>query len=226
VSPAKGDTPAPAPRKRGRPRGRTTDREKEIVETAAHLFYERGYANTSVQDIAEAVGILKASVYYYIRSKEDLLFQILVETHDGADVILEEVASRTDLEPLDRLRLFIERHVADHLVRNREKVAIFYRDVSVLSPARRAAISKRRRKQEKFAIGLVEDAQAAGDIDPGIDARMSAFLIYGTMNWIHTWYKPAGEVSPEALARLCSEVVLNGLGGARPDAIHDGPIAY
>jgi AcrR family transcriptional regulator len=63
-------------------------RRREIIEAAAEIFHRKGYSETSVQDIAEAVGILKGSLYYYIDSKEDLLFQMLLEVHEGAKGIV------------------------------------------------------------------------------------------------------------------------------------------
>src|SRR5947207_409360 len=59
-------------------------RQQEILEAAARVFHEKGYESTSIQDIADEVGILKGSLYYYIRSKEDLLYEIIRDIHDDA----------------------------------------------------------------------------------------------------------------------------------------------
>ena len=80
-------------------------RDREVIDAAAKVFYRRGYADASVQDIADELGILKGSLYHYIDTKEDLLFRLLSETHDDVHAILDEVAEMPDLEPLERLHL-------------------------------------------------------------------------------------------------------------------------
>ena len=76
-----------------------------MLDTAARIFYERGYANASVQDVAEALGILKGSLYHYIDTKEDLLFRLLDETQDEVHGILEEIDALDHMDPLVKLRL-------------------------------------------------------------------------------------------------------------------------
>ena len=68
-------------------------REQQILDAAAVVFYEKGYAAASIQDVADAVGILKGSLYYYIDSKEDLLFEILRDAHPRVDAAPERVAA-------------------------------------------------------------------------------------------------------------------------------------
>src|SRR5829696_10388529 len=81
-------------------------RDREVLEAAARVFYERGYSDASVQDVADELGILKGSLYHYIDTKEDLLFRLLQETHDEIYKILEEVSAMEDLPPLERLEIY------------------------------------------------------------------------------------------------------------------------
>src|SRR3954468_14169102 len=102
--------PAKAPKKR----------DREVLDAAARVFYERGYANASVQDVADELGILKGSLYHYIETKEDLLSRLPAETPDDAPRILDDVGAATELDPIDRLRLYVRRQVEfnmDNLVR-------------------------------------------------------------------------------------------------------------
>src|SRR4029079_10204677 len=94
-------TPAKAPKKR----------DREVLDAAARVFYERGYSDASVQDVADELGILKGSLYHYIDTKEDLLFRLLQETHDEIYLILEEVAALEGLNPIDRLEIYIRKQV-------------------------------------------------------------------------------------------------------------------
>src|ERR1700709_1858528 len=85
-------------------------REREIIATAAEIFRKNGYADTSVQDVADAVGILKGSLYYYIDSKEDLLYRVLLEVHEDAQGWLSEIAEM-DASPLEKISAYVRRHI-------------------------------------------------------------------------------------------------------------------
>src|SRR5215204_3461616 len=96
-------------------------REREIYEAAIATFHRRGYADTSVEEIAEAVGILKGSLYHYIDSKEDLLFGILREVHVETDQLLAAARQRSDLTPLEQLLEYVRAQVT-YNAENVEKI--------------------------------------------------------------------------------------------------------
>ena len=207
-----------------KPNGRTSRRsdpsraklrQREIIDAAAEIFHRKGYSETSVQDIAEAVGILKGSLYYYIDSKEDLLFQMLLEVHEGAKGIVEETA-KLDVPALDRLRVYVQRHV-EYNARNISKIAVYYHDFGLLATKRKKAIMNQRHYYEKFVIGLIEEAQADGAVSATADSALLANAIFGVANWIYTWYRTSGTASPEYLGALYSELIVSGItSGAMP----------
>src|SRR5215217_3230815 len=86
-------------------------RQNEILEAAAQVFHEKGYESTSIQDIADAVGILKGSLYYYITSKEDLLYEILQDVHQAGIKNLELIDA-VDGTALEKIRAFVVVHFA------------------------------------------------------------------------------------------------------------------
>src|ERR1700742_3133048 len=112
-----------APARRASPKRR----EREIIATAAQIFRKNGYANTSVQDVADAVGILKGSLYYYIDSKEDLLYRVLLEVHEDAHLWLTEIAEMAGATALEKISAYVRRHI-EYNVRNMNKVAVYYHD--------------------------------------------------------------------------------------------------
>jgi AcrR family transcriptional regulator len=187
-------------------------RDRQIIDAAARLFRERGYADTSVQDVATEIGLLKGSLYYYIDSKEDLLFRVLEDVHEDAKHILDDVGSM-DAPPLDRLAAYVRGHVEFNL-RNLAKVAVYYHDFALLAPERRAVIIEQRRQYGKFVVGLIEEAQRAGDVAPDVDPRVAAYSALGMVNWVYTWYRPVGEAAPEELANLIADIVVGGLRAA------------
>ena len=183
-----------------------------MLDVAAKLFHERGYADTSVQDIADELGILKGSLYHYIEVKEDLLFRLLEQLHDDTQALLEQVAAREDLSPLERLSLYVRTQVQFDL-ENLARVAVYYNDYERLSPARRAEILGRRRIFERWVSDMIEQAQAAGDADPGLDARLLGNFLHGALLWTYRWYRPRGRVSRETIAETCAAFVLRGVVG-------------
>ena len=199
------------------PRERRTDpaaskkREREIIEAAAEIFHRKGYSETSVQDIADAVGILKGSLYYYIDSKEDLLFRMLLEVHEDAKGIVEETAA-LDAPPLERLRVYVRRHV-EYNANNLAKIAVFYHDFALQTPKRKKAILQDRKFYEDFVRGLIEEAQERGEVDQSVDPTLIANAIFGVANWIYTWYQPTGSVNADYLGKLYAELVVSGITG-------------
>lgn len=185
-------------------------REKEIIAVAAEIFRKNGYADTSVQDVADAVGILKGSLYYYIDSKEDLLYRVLLEVHEDAHGWLEEISEMKDASPLEKISAYVRRHV-EYNVRNMNKVAVYYHDFALLSPDRRANIRKERRTYEDFLEQLIKEAQRVGEVDPESDPRVLAYCLFGTMNWTYTWYRPSGRVSVPKLCDMLAGFAVQGL---------------
>ena len=110
-------------------------RQQEILEAAAQVFHEKGYESTSIQDIADSVGILKGSLYYYITSKEDLLFEIIQGVHEEALKNLDRTAA-IEGDALQKIRAFVVIHVT-HNALNLVKMAVFFQDFRSLNGARR-----------------------------------------------------------------------------------------
>jgi AcrR family transcriptional regulator len=186
-------------------------RDREVLDAAAKVFHARGYADASVQDIADELGILKGSLYHYIDSKEDLLLWILTETHDDVQAILEEVAEQ-GLRPLEALREYTRRQV-EYTTRNLERMSIYYHDSDHLSAERLREVVAKRKRHEQFVIGLLEQAQAGGEADPGADPRLTMGFLFGSMIWIYRWYRPGGRTKPAELADSCADFILRGVVG-------------
>jgi AcrR family transcriptional regulator len=192
-------------------RDRGAKRRKDIIDAATSLFYSRGYADTSVEDVATAVGVLKGSLYYYIDSKEDLLVRILEDVHEQVAEILGEVASRTDLSPLERIALYVRRQV-EYNARNVRKIAVYYHEFRWISGSRLANIRRQRREHEQFFVDLLKEAVEAGEVARDLDVDLAARAAFAVIIWPYTWYRADGEISPARLADFCVEFVLNGVG--------------
>ncbi|WPB89891.1 TetR/AcrR family transcriptional regulator [Streptomyces malaysiensis] len=189
---------------------RSAKRQRQISDAAAKLFRAKGYANTSMQDLADEVGILKPSLYYHIHSKEDLLYEIFAEIHEDVQNIITEIEARDDLDGAAKLRLWARLHVR-HAITHQEKIAVFFQEVGSLSPERMAPIMVMRQAYERFVLSLIQSEQLRGEIDPALDAKQLSLLAFGVLNWMHTWYQPRGAAGDERLADLCADFIVGGL---------------
>lgn len=184
-------------------------RRKEIFEAAAKIFAEKGYAATSIQDVADAVGILKGSLYYYIDSKEDLLFGVIQDAHETGIANLEHIAA-VEGDALVKLRAAVESHVVSN-VQNLAKVGVFFNDFRSLSPERHELIIKARDKYDRQFRTLIRQGQQEGVIREDIDPKIATMGILGMVNWVYQWYRPTGKVSAEEIASTFADLVLGGL---------------
>jgi AcrR family transcriptional regulator len=177
-------------------------REDEILAAAARIFREKGYHGTSVRDIAESVGLLKGSLYHYIRSKEELLARLFDGALDGTVRDLQTIAAR-DGAASTRLREMVKAYVLA-VTANLDAVGLYLREWRALPPRELTRLLSRRRAmralfEEVIADGVRRREFAAGDV------KISALAILGMANWLFEWYRPRGRMRPDQLASEIAE---------------------
>ena len=189
-------------------------RDEEVLDAAAKVFSERGYADASVQDVADELGILKGSLYHYIRTKEDLLFWLLEDVHRDVEEILDGVAAIEGLGPLERIELYVRRQVIYNL-ENLQRISIYYHDLDRLSEVRNKRIRDRRAAHSRFITALIAEAQQQGLANPDLDAKLLANCVFATIIWNYRWYKPRGGASREKVADVSAQFAINGIAARR-----------
>lgn len=175
-----------------------SQRRAQILEKAAHLFCVKGYDSTSMSDIADAVGITKAGLYYFVEGKEHLLYLI---TDYGLDLLDETV-----LKPLKNVRASVEllhelisRHV--HMVIHRPReVTIILHERTALTGLYREKILQRKKAYIDYVRDILIRLQREG-LAREIDPTAATFFLLGAMNWIYQWYKVDGRLSEEDLVK-------------------------
>ena len=135
----------------------SNNRLELIIEAAARMFDAKGYSATSTQDIANEVGLLKGSIYYYINSKEDLLFRIIEESHEGA---LRAIATVSDLRvgPLAKSYALVNTHVKV-FHDDRVKHSVFFKEFRSLSDSRKEVIRGTGHAYSLFLRSILEEGQ-------------------------------------------------------------------
>ena len=192
---ARHSTPEDAHRSGGRRGTLNEQRWLEILSAAAEEFYENGYKAARLQDIGRRVGLLTGSLYYYIDSKEDLLFALVDTAHrKGLAIITEDEASAGSDAPT-RLRDFIARHVRLQLESGADVVAVVERDRRHLSAEHRAQVDAMRRKLHRFVAGLVAQGIAEGYFDPAVDPNVVATTLFLTLNSTSDWIRDLSKLS-------------------------------
>lgn len=188
-------------------------RWRQILEVATRLFKQNGFAATSMQDVSDEVGLLKGSLYYYVRSKEELLFEVLRDLHEGGVAIIDDVKFGSD-DPLGELREYLRR-LTIYAGEHRARLGIYVRDFRFIPAENQKKIIAERDMYEVAAIRLIDEAKAKKLIDASINSKVAALSILGSTAVTHEWYRPDGPVSLETIGDQVAATIINGLSAAR-----------
>jgi len=186
-------------------------RREQILDAATRLFSRQGYHATSVRDIGQEVGLLSGSLYSHIRSKEDLLYDVVLRAAEEFLTGLEAAVAANG-SPEERLREAMRSHIRV-VAQDVEAARVFHHEWRALSGERLAEVVRLRDRYEELWDGVVRDLPGVGD------PKLPRLLVLSAANWVYTWYDPSGPLSPDELANRYVEVLLRGLGRrARADA--------
>lgn len=200
------DTPAWGEEALDREAQRRQKREA-ILRTAAREFCARGYHRTSLNDIAERLNVTKPSLYYYVKSKDDILFQCHSEALDQLRGPLE-IAQRTDRPGRERLRVLMAAY-AELVSGDFGRCLILCTD-QVLAPDLRDELWTVRRRLNATVRRIIEEGIADGSIAP-CDPTYATFALFGAFNWIAHWYRPDRGLEPPAVAEHFLDLFERGL---------------
>ena len=188
---------------------------QEILEKAAALFAEKGFANTSLQDVAEALKISRTALYHYIGSKEELLAALVRGLTEETAEQLERIAGDESLDPVEQLDAAIRDMTTRiaHRPANFRLLAISEQDLpEPISSQHRDA----QRRTLRALTAIVRAGMASGLLRSG-DAHVAAFGVLGMCNWIAWWFNPAHRDAP-TLEQLVDDLASMGVAGLRtPD---------
>ena len=185
-----------------------TPRRQQIEDAASALFRERGYAATSVRDIAQALNLQGGSLYAHMASKEDVLWSIVSRAADRFNAEVAPLAASDAPAPY-RLREMIRAHVA--VVTSAQKdAAVFLHEWRFLSTDRREQMAARRRAYEALFRKAIAEGIETG-VFSMVDVRMTAMAVLSALNGIATWYRPEGAQSADEIADSYADLFLQAL---------------
>ena len=175
-----------------------------IQAEGLRLIYERGYAATSLRDLAAAVGIQPGSLYNHISTKQDLLFGLVRSHMEELLARLDDLLAATAGSPA-KLRAFIEFHLTYNIKRTKE-VFIAYSELRSLEPANYAVVVELRKAYESRLIAILDQGVAEAVFSVA-DTPVAAYGILALLTGITTWFKPGGRLDTEQLLRLYTDMV-------------------
>jgi AcrR family transcriptional regulator len=164
--------------------------ENEIIQHASRLFAERGFAGTSLQDVAEAMGITRPALYYYVKSKDELLARLVTEITQGGAAEIRAIATddardaRTKLGDIAGL-------IAGQRASDPARFLLLVRSESELPPELAKANETVKRDTLRMLIEVIEQGMTSGEFRP-VEPRTTALAIVGMCNWVAWWSRPGG----------------------------------
>lgn len=183
----------------------------DILAAAARLFAEHGFSATSMNQVAEACGVAKPTLYHYFNDKQELLAQICDGHVHSLLALVEEVKSQ-QLLPDQQLRALIERFTAAYADAQDEH-RVLTSDIKFLADEERERLlDVERRVVAEFADAL---CRVRPELREAHLHKPLTMLLFGMINWTFTWLRPDGELTHEALATLVTDLFFGGLGAVQ-----------
>ncbi|MEJ2758719.1 MAG: TetR/AcrR family transcriptional regulator [Anaerolineales bacterium] len=181
---------------------------EEILEAAAQIIREKGFHATSMQDIAKAVDLRKASLYHHVNSKQEILVDLLDQALDMLISQIEGVVARS-LPPDEKFREAVRSYLIG-MAENLDLAAVLLLEHRSLEPEFRERHIPRRDAYEGYWRGIIQEG-----IDAGIfaeqDVGLSVKAVLGVINWTIMWFNPQGSMSALEIADYSADLLLNGI---------------
>lgn len=197
-------------KKAPRTKAKSERTRQRVLDAAAGVFSEHGYAAASMVMIAEAAEMEAGSLYYHFRSKEELAFQVLSIGVKRARAAVEEVAARF---PEDPVRAF-EEAVHAHLTVVLDLSAYTSANIRIYGQVPEDQRQRHRAEQRRYVAvwrEIIDSAVASGQLRADVHAGVVRQLVLGAMNWSIEWYDPEGPLTPEDVSRQLTQMVFRGL---------------
>ncbi|MGE0853912.1 MAG: TetR/AcrR family transcriptional regulator [Gammaproteobacteria bacterium] len=189
---------------------REKDREKKrdaVLRMAARFFNEKGYHATSLDDVAARLNVTKPTLYYYVKNKEEILFECVRIGLQMIDAAAKDADQRggSAVE-----KLVAVAHKYAEIVTEDFGMCVIRVGEDPLPPASRKKLRRLKARIDRRFRSLIEQGIAEGDLAP-MDPKLAAFTLAGAISWIARWYRPDGPLDPEEIATQCIDILMNGL---------------
>ncbi len=194
----------------GTPWTTSRNRRKKILESARVLFWKKGYPGTSMVDLADACACKPANLYNYFKTKEEILFEVLLEEMEQIIRPIERLEDDEAGNPADQLRDIITAHLKVTLSRRRSAKTLFDVALDSLSPPNRKVIVSMRDTYDRIIRKVIRRGQKKGIFLPQ-DVKLAGFMISSMITRTRIWFQPKKGVTIDGLADFIFRFALNGI---------------
>ena len=208
-NPAKPGRPHHSPGSTGtKSRAKAGTRLEAVLRSAANIFFAKGFHATSIEDVARDVGMLKGSLYYYIKSKDDLLFQLLLAgIEDGDAFIAKQIDPEGD--PVEQLERAIRAQI-DYIIQNKVPFGLFLHEFDSLPGKRQHKLTSVMSRYNNRFVELVQKGQREGKLMEG-EPWIIVNGMLGMCNWLYRWYDTDHVSDPEQVKQAFIEMIFRGI---------------
>jgi AcrR family transcriptional regulator len=196
-------------------------KREEIVQAASRLFKEKGYKSVTLAQVAEVAGVDRATIYYYVGSKEELLREAIEHVVARNAMEAQRIFRASDLDPQEKLVRLVqalmcsyEEHYPHMYVYIQEEM----HHVAAEDSEWAKAMARHTRQWETIFLKLVEEGIAAGLFRADIPVGFAVNALFGMLNWTHRWFKPGGKRDASEIAAGFSEIFFKGMQPSRRNA--------
>ena len=184
-------------------------RKEQVIRKAAELFREKGYAASSMRDLAQKLGIEAASLYSHIKSKEEILQSLCFDMAAEFRKSLDDV-EKLDVSAAEKLSLGIIGHI-QVMAKDLTASAVFMNEHRHLSqPWLRQFLLLRINYINRFKA-IIEAGVRTGEFKSSIDRKLAVMTLFSSLNWMPMWYDPNTGINPQDLGKQLADMLVNGL---------------
>jgi AcrR family transcriptional regulator len=189
-------------------------RRQDLLRVAATVFKEKGYDAATLNDIAERFGIDRASLYYYVGSKQDLFREIVKGILDNNVIAADHILALADVGPMEKLQLLVERLIESYEQDYPYPYVYLQEEMKRLADDRTAWASSMKQQLHRFEqafITQISDAVRQNAFRSDIPVALAASSLFGMLNWTHRWFKPGHKYSAKDVADAFWKIFAEGM---------------
>lgn len=198
-------------------------RTPELIGVAARLFRDRGYDATTMQNIADELGIRKGSIYHYVETKEDLLWMIVEAPLTELTETVRAILADETLSSMERIHRAVRAHAASFETHYPHMFVITRENGETLSSKRRTALQKLRYEYYRLWKDAVAAGIESGEFRRDLHPSVTVQAIFGMLSWMFRWFSPEGRLSAADIAEQFSSILTGGIPALEPRATAPAP---
>jgi AcrR family transcriptional regulator len=190
------------------PKKRNPEKATEMKKVISKLFAQNGYRSTSMREIARHMGMNQASLYYYFKNKEDMLFKLMNDSMDEALTTLEDICA-SDLSPVDKLNEVLSVYTRFY-AGDQDRLVLLVNEIDSLGEDHREMLRQKERRYLHLIRSILQELTDQHKMKP-VDSGVAAFAFFGMVHYTIKWYNAQGSIGVDKLSEIFLEIFTRGI---------------